>query len=239
MASLLYELENNEAMLLLYVCGELPEDDRAEVEQMLASDGNLRLELEVIRSSLAESMQAVSAVDLLEPISSSAESVSIRNAGRLIKQWKVDKLRAQTVEPVRKALRYPMWVYPTSAVASILVGVLVWWGMSAPSDSTLTALAGASWLNQPTNKSIVTTEGTPQGSPTPSDTTNTSSPAITGVASDTNSSTNSNGDEKAAILESSFASEPAGLADAEAQANSLLSDNDVATTSVFPNEPAQ
>jgi anti-sigma factor RsiW len=45
MASLLHELENNEAMLLMFLTGELPEEDRMEVVQMLASDGGLRAEL--------------------------------------------------------------------------------------------------------------------------------------------------------------------------------------------------
>jgi len=45
MSNLLHELENNEAILLMYLAGELPEEDRVEVEQMLASDAALRAEL--------------------------------------------------------------------------------------------------------------------------------------------------------------------------------------------------
>src|SRR5258706_8742588 len=45
MSNLLHELENNEAILLMYLAGELPEEDRIEVEQMLAGDPALRAEL--------------------------------------------------------------------------------------------------------------------------------------------------------------------------------------------------
>ena len=38
MSNLLQQLENNEAILLMYLAGELPEPDRVEVEQMLVSN---------------------------------------------------------------------------------------------------------------------------------------------------------------------------------------------------------
>lgn len=40
--SLLEQLDNNEAILLMYLAGELPESDRAEVQQMLSRDAALR-----------------------------------------------------------------------------------------------------------------------------------------------------------------------------------------------------
>src|SRR4051794_36705438 len=45
MSNLLQQLENNEAILLMYLAGELPDADRAEVEQTLANDPALRAEL--------------------------------------------------------------------------------------------------------------------------------------------------------------------------------------------------
>ena len=82
MSSLFHEIENNEALLLLYLANELSAEDRIEVEQMLSSDGGLRMELEEIRSALADSMAIVSSLDALEPASASADAVTIRRVGR-------------------------------------------------------------------------------------------------------------------------------------------------------------
>ena len=49
MNSLLHELQNNEAILLMYLANELPPQDREEVEHMLDRDANLRLELAKIQ----------------------------------------------------------------------------------------------------------------------------------------------------------------------------------------------
>ena len=49
MKSYLQHLESNEAVLLMYLGNELPEQDRVEVEAMLASDSRLRSELENLR----------------------------------------------------------------------------------------------------------------------------------------------------------------------------------------------
>jgi hypothetical protein len=54
-----------------------------------------------------------------------------------MKQWHVDRLRAQPVKPMKKGLRYPGWVYPTAAVASVLLGALVWWGISGISTTDI------------------------------------------------------------------------------------------------------
>ncbi len=56
MASFIQELENNEALLLMYFTDELPVDDRAEVEQMLASDAGMRAALAEIASAYSASM---------------------------------------------------------------------------------------------------------------------------------------------------------------------------------------
>ena len=49
MPTQLQHLENNEAVLLMYLAGELTDSDRAEVEQMLATDARLRAELDAAK----------------------------------------------------------------------------------------------------------------------------------------------------------------------------------------------
>ncbi len=139
MSSLIQELENNEALLLMYVADELPAEDKLEVEQMLASDGSLRMELEEIRSAMASSLHGLSTLDELEPISASTEAIALRSTSRMMKQWHVDRLRMQP-EPTAKKPRYPAWVVPTAAAASILLGVVGWWGIT--SDARLPTMDG-------------------------------------------------------------------------------------------------
>jgi hypothetical protein len=212
MPSLLYELENNEAMLLMYLSGELPPEDQAEVEQMLASDGGLRMELEEIRSAMADSMEAVATLDKLQPITPSAQSIALRNVSRSMKQWHVDRLRAAPVVEPHKAWRYPMWVYPTSAVASVLVGVLVWWGLSPQTNTDFARVSAPA-----AGGDLVTGPGV-----TPNAGQNI------GAVSDT--------EDKEAMLERSLNGEQTGLADAEAQANSLVARTNNPTATIFPND---
>ena len=64
MGDFLQQLENNEAVLLMYLAGELPDEDRAEVERMLASDGGLRAtlaELSALRDEVGDVLSAAGA----------------------------------------------------------------------------------------------------------------------------------------------------------------------------------
>ena len=48
---MLEQLENNEFVLLMYLAGELPAEDRVEVEAMLSTDPILRAELDRLQSA--------------------------------------------------------------------------------------------------------------------------------------------------------------------------------------------
>ena len=61
MASLLQQLENNEAILLMYLADELGADDRREVEQMLRGDAGLAAELDELRAAQNAVMAAIGA----------------------------------------------------------------------------------------------------------------------------------------------------------------------------------
>ena len=97
MTSLLHQLENNEAILLMYLADELPAEDRADVEQQLASDPALRAELDELRGvqeSFAGTMERLD-VETRLPVS---ESVAVRRATRMLRQWQVDHVNGAVTE---------------------------------------------------------------------------------------------------------------------------------------------
>ena len=127
MTSLLHNLENNEAILLMYVADELSAEDRAEVEQMLASDAGLRGELERLRGVRDGAVAALGAADAATRLPVS-ESVAVRRAMRTLRQWQLDHAYAPPPpEPIRE-LRFPWWSYPLTTAAAVLIAFLVWWG---------------------------------------------------------------------------------------------------------------
>lgn len=129
MPSLLQQLENNEAVLLMYLTDELPADDRAEVEQMLASDANLRAELEAMQA-----VHATVAAGLRELDRDSAPLVSefavVRKMGRVLRQWKLERFSQQNETISRRRFRMPWWAYPGAAAALVVFSVIAWWGLS-------------------------------------------------------------------------------------------------------------
>ncbi len=127
MRSLLEQLQNNESVLLMYLAGELPPEDHAEVEQLLATDGGMRRELVKLREAHVGVIDALAAMDRAEP-APIAPAVASRQASRLIVDWNVRRLAAPKPAPAAKGLPYPWWVYPVATAASILLAFLVWWG---------------------------------------------------------------------------------------------------------------
>jgi hypothetical protein len=124
MKNLLQELENNEAILLMYLADELPPADRLEVEQMLASDPALRGALEILRQT-----QQL-AYDLMETLDSVSRPpappiVTLVQASRLIHEWNEQRRRpTPTVTVIRPPL--PWRRISVAAVAMLLVGYYIW-----------------------------------------------------------------------------------------------------------------
>jgi len=132
MASLLQQLENNEAILLMYLADELGVEDRREVEQMLSGDAALREELEKIRAAQNAVIAAIGALDQSAPLAISTP-VAVRQVSRLMKQWQVDRLARPAVEAQKRG-RFPWWTVPAASVATaagVLIAMMVWWGMKA------------------------------------------------------------------------------------------------------------
>lgn len=128
MSNLLQQLENNEAVLLMYMAGELPDADRAEVEQMLAADPALRASLAEMTSMhdhmIAMLSQADSALHL------SRREAAVRQVSLAINQAKVDGLRAPAPasHPARSRTRIPVWAYPVAAAALLVIGIMIFNG---------------------------------------------------------------------------------------------------------------
>ena len=128
MTTRLQQLENNEAILLMYLADELPAEDRAEVEQLLATDRALREGLEQIRAA-DESVRAT--LRDLDRATHPAvhHAVAIRQVTREVRRWQVERLSGREEEPLSKSgLRYPWWMYPLAAAAALFVAFVVWQG---------------------------------------------------------------------------------------------------------------
>jgi hypothetical protein len=134
MPSHLQNLQNNEAILLMYLADELTGEDRAEVEQMLATDAILRNELDYLRDSQEKVLAELAVLDR-QPTRIS-QAVAVRQVSRAMKQWQVDRLsRPREVPVTRRGLRYAWWIYPSVSAASIVIASIIWWGMNNPDNS--------------------------------------------------------------------------------------------------------
>jgi hypothetical protein len=130
---MLQQLGSNEAILLMYLADELPPEDRAEVEQMLATDPGLRAALDEAREANASFVAAMPALDRSSRLPA-PESVGVRRVMRTMRQWHERRLTAPPVVETQPGLRYPWWAYPLAAAASVVIAFLVWWGNTDRTD---------------------------------------------------------------------------------------------------------
>jgi anti-sigma-K factor RskA len=133
----LQDLHNNEAILLMYLAGELTPQDHAEVEQMLGTDATLRHELaslqqmqEQITGSLAE----------LDRHTRPAVPQAFAEAGiyRMIRQWHEQRRRMTRTLVLPRRVMPRVW-FGLATAASIIIGYFVW---LAYHPSTPTSPAG-------------------------------------------------------------------------------------------------
>jgi len=152
MTDLLHQLENNEAILLMYLADELSVADRAEFEQQLASDVSLRAELESLRGLHDATIAALERADATYRLPVS-ETVAARRAARMMRQWQIANAHApRAPEDLMRQLRFPWWSYPLTTAAAVLIAFLVWWGNGSdplprrPVAAAIETPAGASDL---------------------------------------------------------------------------------------------
>lgn len=134
MTSSLHQLENNEAILLMYLADELSAVDRAEVEQMLDSDAGMRAELDRLRAMRDETVAGLAGLDAGARLPVS-ERVAVRRATRMMRQWQIDHAHAPPPQSPLRELRFPWWSYPLTTAAAVLIAFLVWWGHRSESPA--------------------------------------------------------------------------------------------------------
>jgi anti-sigma factor RsiW len=128
MSSLLQQLENNEAVLLMYLCGELPPEDRAEVEQLLGRDAGLAAELQRLRELHGQCVEAIERMDESQRLRTGPAE---RQAVRAVRAWHLQRQLAIEPEPELPAASHRWWLSSAAAVAaSLLIGLMVWWSYS-------------------------------------------------------------------------------------------------------------
>lgn len=140
MASHIQQLEN-EALLLMYLADELPPEDRAEVDQLLATDAMMRAELQRVSAALADYTAGMDALDAVthEPV---AEPVAVRQIGRMMAQWHADRAAQPVEEPPAKAMRIRWFWYPAGAAAVVLIGMIAWWGFRGDTGTNIPPTGG-------------------------------------------------------------------------------------------------
>jgi anti-sigma factor RsiW len=125
MSNLLRQLDNDQAVLLMYLAGELPEEDRVEVEQRLVNDPALRDAM----ADLAALLGAVTA-DLARGDAAALprREATIRRAVRAMSAAHDERLsREAEAAPAEapRTFRLAWWAYPAAAAALLLVGIII------------------------------------------------------------------------------------------------------------------
>jgi hypothetical protein len=124
MKSYLQQLENNEAILLMYLADELPPDDRQEVEQMLASDPSLRAELEILRQTQELAFDALRSLDgMTRPVM--MPMAAQRRVGDLIRRW-INIHYKPADELVSGNRQLPWRRIGVAIAASLMIGFYIW-----------------------------------------------------------------------------------------------------------------
>jgi anti-sigma factor RsiW len=132
MSNLLQQLENNEAILLMYLAGELPEPDRVEVEQMLVNDDALRAAMTELAALQADVGGLLARAESPAFTAPSRREASVRRVVRAMAAAREESpaapaplaiAAASADEPRPYRLR---WVaYPIAAAAVLLVGIII------------------------------------------------------------------------------------------------------------------
>ena len=140
MQSLLEKLENNEAVLLMYLADELPADDRAEVDSQLLNDPQLRDQLAQLRQtdqSIASQLNSSPTVPMESRQNRLVQQVTL---AMIQQQARKDEHARQIADntPARRSLRIPNWAYPIATAAMVLIAFIAYWGFTKGNDQVAT-----------------------------------------------------------------------------------------------------
>jgi len=125
MKSLLNQLENDEAILLMYVADELPASDRAEVDRRLTAEPALQEQLDSIRGLQDFTVSSLREIDGQR---AAGHGAGTRQVVRTIQRWNAGRARERAAQPQKQAFRLhiPSWAYPLAAAAIIVVAFGLW-----------------------------------------------------------------------------------------------------------------
>jgi anti-sigma factor RsiW len=129
MDSILNQLENDQAILLMYLADELPPADRTEVDRRLARDAALCAQLEELRACHKVVTQSLGELDKAQPLPGSAASAERKLASE-IAQWQTERVRrAGDAAPVARQQRISIWAWlvPVGVAAALFIGFVAWW----------------------------------------------------------------------------------------------------------------
>lgn len=116
--SLLEQLDNNEAILLMYLAGELPESDHAEVQQMLSRDAALRDQLAQL-AALQDSVTSTLALADTAPLHARRDAAA-RQFTRDFAAFEPVTVSAAP-QPAHRRNRIGWLLYPVAAAAMLLL----------------------------------------------------------------------------------------------------------------------
>ncbi|GIW78009.1 MAG: hypothetical protein KatS3mg104_3072 [Phycisphaerae bacterium] len=124
MSTLLNQLQNNEAVLLMYIANELPPADRQEIEHLLKTDDQLKAQYQTILSAYETSERLLNEADktAIPPKAFTAA----RTFGDLVRQRRTSEA-ASVDEKIEYRRRWSLWWYPTAAAAVLAFGMFLWW----------------------------------------------------------------------------------------------------------------
>ena len=125
MKSVLNQLENDEAILLMYVADELPAMDRAAVDRRLIAESSFREQLESIRHLQDSTVSSLRDMDAQRTVGHGAGT---RQLVRTIHRWNAARALERAAQPQKRPFRLyvPTWAYPVAAAAVMVVGFGLW-----------------------------------------------------------------------------------------------------------------
>jgi hypothetical protein len=119
------KLENNEQVLLMYLAGELPAGDQADVDRLLAIDAGLRQGLAELQACQAFVDEEIAKLDDASALPVSVDAAA-RQAGRVMRQRMAEPKVEVAAQSSALRARSWWWLYPTVAAASILIVAMLW-----------------------------------------------------------------------------------------------------------------
>lgn len=132
MKDMLIQLENNEAVLLMYLAGELPAEERAQVELLLSRDKGMRATYEELRADENAASEALKADATSMPLHSAR---CVNQTIKAMRQWQESPPAPRFVLPQDETrLLLPWWSYPLTAAASVLIAAAVFFANIEPAS---------------------------------------------------------------------------------------------------------